>query len=162
MGVELPVAGRCSARAPSWRPSSPDTTATTTSIRSTRRLTRSTVCTGEYCCGGGGGLLYDDRSRNQVQVALTKYAEKFGRHSLKFGLEIERSHVRDVSAALRAGRLLHLRLRRGSVLSIQLRIRHPGRQQAHVRVRSGSMDRRETDAEPRPAPGSHPRQAARF
>ena len=53
--------------------------------------------TGEYCCGGGGGLLYNDRSRNQVQVALTKYAEKFGRHSLKFGLEIERSHVRDVA-----------------------------------------------------------------
>ena len=60
-------------------------------------------------------------------------------------------------AALRAGRLLHLRLRWGSVLSIKLRIRHPGRQQAHVRVRSGSMDRRETDAEPRPAPGSHQR-----
>ncbi len=52
--------------------------------------------TGEYCCGGGGGLLYNDRSRNQVQVALTKYAEKFGRHSLKFGLEIERSHVRNI------------------------------------------------------------------
>ena len=43
------------------------------------------------------GLLYNDRSRNQVQVALTKYAEKFGRHSLKFGLEIERSHVRNVA-----------------------------------------------------------------
>jgi hypothetical protein len=52
--------------------------------------------TGEYCCGGGGGLLYNDRSRNQVQVALTKYAEKFGRHSLKFGLEIERSHLRNI------------------------------------------------------------------
>ena len=38
--------------------------------------------------------LLRDRSRNQVQVALTKYAEKFGRHSLKFGAEIERSHVR--------------------------------------------------------------------
>ena len=44
--------------------------------------------------GGGGGLYYADRSRNQVQVALTKYAEKFGNHSFKFGAEIERSHVR--------------------------------------------------------------------
>jgi hypothetical protein len=44
--------------------------------------------------GGGGGQYYADRSRNQVQVALTKYAEKFGSHSFKFGAEIERSHVR--------------------------------------------------------------------
>ncbi len=44
--------------------------------------------------GGGGGLYYADRSRNQAQVALTKYADKFGKHSLKFGAEIERSHVR--------------------------------------------------------------------
>ena len=44
--------------------------------------------------GGGGGLYYADRGRNQVNVSLTKYAEKFGRHSFKFGAEIERSHVR--------------------------------------------------------------------
>jgi len=50
--------------------------------------------TDEYCCGGGGGQYYADRNRNQAQVSLTKYAEKFGRHSLKFGAEIERSHVR--------------------------------------------------------------------
>lgn len=49
--------------------------------------------TNEYS-GGGGGQYYADRSRNQAQVAFTKYAEKYGRHSLKFGLEIERSHVR--------------------------------------------------------------------
>ena len=49
--------------------------------------------TDEYT-GGGGGLYYADRSRNQVQVSLTKYAEKFGNHSFKFGAEIERSHVR--------------------------------------------------------------------
>ncbi len=49
--------------------------------------------TGEYS-GGGGGLYYADRSRNQVNVALTKYAEGAGRHSFKFGAEIERSHVR--------------------------------------------------------------------
>src|SRR3954468_16294218 len=48
--------------------------------------------TGEYT-GGGGGLEYEDRSRNQVQVAVTRYAEAFGRHALKFGAEIERSHV---------------------------------------------------------------------
>jgi Carboxypeptidase regulatory-like domain len=51
------------------------------------------VDTDEYF-GGGGGQYYADRSRNQLQVALTKYADKFGKHSLKFGAEIERSHVR--------------------------------------------------------------------
>jgi hypothetical protein len=44
--------------------------------------------------GGGGGQYYADRSRNQLQVSLTRYAEKFGSHSFKFGAEIERSHVR--------------------------------------------------------------------
>jgi hypothetical protein len=52
--------------------------------------------TGEYG-GGGGGIYYADRSRNQVNVSLTKYAEAFGNHSLKFGAEIERSHVRSFS-----------------------------------------------------------------
>jgi hypothetical protein len=49
--------------------------------------------TGEYS-GGGGGQYYADRDRNQLQVSFTKYANKFGRHSLKFGAEIERSGVR--------------------------------------------------------------------
>ncbi len=44
--------------------------------------------------GGGGGQYYADRKRNQFQASLTKFADKFGRHSLKFGAEIERSHVR--------------------------------------------------------------------
>ena len=44
--------------------------------------------------GGGGGQYYADRSRNQLQVSMTRYAEKFGNHSFKFGAEIERSHVR--------------------------------------------------------------------
>ncbi len=48
--------------------------------------------TDEYS-GGGGGLEYEDRSRNQAQVALTRYADGFGRHAFKFGAEIERSHV---------------------------------------------------------------------
>ena len=43
--------------------------------------------------GGGGGLEYEDRSRNQVQASLTRYADAFGNHALKFGAEIERSHV---------------------------------------------------------------------
>jgi hypothetical protein len=43
--------------------------------------------------GGGGGLEYEDRSRNQVQASLTRYADAFGSHALKFGAEIERSHV---------------------------------------------------------------------
>jgi hypothetical protein len=47
-----------------------------------------------YCCGGGGGQYYADRTRNQAQVSLTRYAEKYGSHTFKFGAEIERSHVR--------------------------------------------------------------------
>jgi len=43
--------------------------------------------------GGGGGQYYADRSRNQLQVSLTQYAQKFGSHTFKFGAEIERSHV---------------------------------------------------------------------
>jgi hypothetical protein len=49
--------------------------------------------TGTYS-GGGGGQYYADRSRNQVQVSMTHYVEKYGTHSFKFGAEIERSHVR--------------------------------------------------------------------
>jgi len=49
--------------------------------------------TNEYS-GGGGGQYYADRSRNQGQVAFTKYADAYGKHTLKFGAEIERSHVR--------------------------------------------------------------------
>lgn len=44
--------------------------------------------------GGGGGQYYADRDRNQLQASLTKYAQKFGSHSFKFGAEIERSGVR--------------------------------------------------------------------
>ena len=73
------------------------------------------------------GSYYNDRSRNQVQVALTKYAEKFGRHSLKFGLEIERSHSGAIWATVRTIQLLHVHLRRRSVLPIQLQLRRPGR-----------------------------------
>ena len=51
------------------------------------------AATNEYS-GGGGGQYYADRGRNQAQVSFTTYAEKFGRHSLKFGAEIERSSVR--------------------------------------------------------------------
>jgi len=52
--------------------------------------------TGEYG-GGGGGIYYADRGRNQVNVSFTRYAQKFGSHSLKFGAEIERSRARSQS-----------------------------------------------------------------
>lgn len=44
--------------------------------------------------GGAGYWAMDDRGRNQVNVALTKYAEAYGSHTFKFGVEIERSTVR--------------------------------------------------------------------
>jgi hypothetical protein len=48
--------------------------------------------TGEYR-GGAGYYYYAYRSRYQGQAALSKYAEAFGTHNFKFGIEIERSSV---------------------------------------------------------------------
>jgi hypothetical protein len=45
--------------------------------------------------GSSGFYYYADRTRNQVNANLTHYADKFGRHELKFGAEIERSTVRN-------------------------------------------------------------------
>ena len=45
--------------------------------------------------GGAGYTSQSDRTRNQVNVALTKYARLAGTHNFKFGVEIERSTVRD-------------------------------------------------------------------
>jgi hypothetical protein len=52
--------------------------------------------TGEYT-GGAGYYYYADRARNQVNVSLSKYAEAYGRHNFKFGMEIERSKSRSRS-----------------------------------------------------------------
>lgn len=49
--------------------------------------------TGGYT-GGGGTYYYADRTRNQVNASLTKYANWHGTHNFKFGAEIERSTVR--------------------------------------------------------------------
>jgi hypothetical protein len=45
--------------------------------------------------GGQGWFYYADRDRHQVNASVTHYAEKFGRHELKFGAEFERSKTRD-------------------------------------------------------------------
>lgn len=42
-----------------------------------------------------GWFYYGDRGRNQVNAALSHFAEGFGKHDLKFGIEIERSKTRD-------------------------------------------------------------------
>jgi hypothetical protein len=44
--------------------------------------------------GGGPYHYYADRGRHQLNASLSHYAEGFGKHDLKFGLEIERSKVR--------------------------------------------------------------------
>ena len=36
-----------------------------------------------------------DRGRHQVNASISHYAEGFGKHDLKFGVEIERSKTRD-------------------------------------------------------------------
>jgi hypothetical protein len=45
--------------------------------------------------GGAGYTAQYDRTRNQVNAGLTKYAQKAGSHTFKFGVEIERSKIRD-------------------------------------------------------------------
>jgi hypothetical protein len=50
--------------------------------------------TGEYLVSQGWFALYD-RRRNQVNAAVSHYAEGFGSHDLKFGVEFERSYVRN-------------------------------------------------------------------
>lgn len=42
-----------------------------------------------------GWFYYADRTRNQVNASLSHYADAFGKHDLKFGVEIERSKVRN-------------------------------------------------------------------
>lgn len=42
-----------------------------------------------------GFFSYSDRTRNQVNASISHFAEGFGKHDLKFGVEIERSTARD-------------------------------------------------------------------
>jgi hypothetical protein len=50
--------------------------------------------TGGYS-GGAGWISKHDRGRNQLNVSVSKYAQAAGTHNFKFGVEIERSKVRD-------------------------------------------------------------------
>lgn len=50
--------------------------------------------TGEYF-GGAGYYGYYDRTRNQLNVSMSHFAQKFGTHNFKFGAEIERSWARN-------------------------------------------------------------------
>ena len=45
--------------------------------------------------GGAGYTAQYDRTRNQVNASLSKYAQGAGDHAFKFGIEIERSTVRN-------------------------------------------------------------------
>ena len=121
-----------------------------------RRRRPMTAATDAYG-GGGGGLYYADRSRNQVNVALTKYAEKFGRHSFKFGAEIERSHVRSQYQPYGPAGFYIYQYGGVPYYQVQLRLRPAGRQPPDVGLRAGPVDRRAADAEPRRSPGPHPR-----
>jgi hypothetical protein len=52
------------------------------------------VATGEKT-GSWGVWSQTNQARHQVSLSLTHYAEAYGRHELKFGVEIERGKVRD-------------------------------------------------------------------
>jgi len=45
--------------------------------------------------GSQGYYYYADRGRHQVNASVSHYADAFGHHDLKFGVEIERSKTRD-------------------------------------------------------------------
>jgi hypothetical protein len=45
--------------------------------------------------GGAGWISKHDRGRNQLNLSVSKYAQAAGTHNFKFGMEIERSTVRD-------------------------------------------------------------------
>jgi hypothetical protein len=45
--------------------------------------------------GGAGYTAQYDRTRNQLNASLSKYAQFAGTHNFKFGMEIERSSIRD-------------------------------------------------------------------
>jgi len=45
--------------------------------------------------GSQGYFYYGDRGRHQVNAAVSHYADAFGHHDLKFGVELERSKTRD-------------------------------------------------------------------
>jgi hypothetical protein len=45
--------------------------------------------------GSQGYAYYADRGRHQANVSVSHYAEAFGHHDLKFGVEVERSKTRD-------------------------------------------------------------------
>jgi hypothetical protein len=45
--------------------------------------------------GGAGYTAQYDRTRNQVNASLSKYTQAAGQHAFKFGIEIERSTIRD-------------------------------------------------------------------
>ena len=94
------------------------------------------------CTGRQGWFYYADRTRDQVNANLTHYADKFGRHELKFGAEFERSTTRD-RYGYPDGAVL-LRLRRRALLRLQLRLRHLGAEQPPVGVRAGCVARRAT------------------
>ena len=42
-----------------------------------------------------GWFSYSDRTRNQANASITHYADGYGKHQLKFGVEVERSTARD-------------------------------------------------------------------
>jgi hypothetical protein len=52
------------------------------------------VVTGQNS-GAAGFWSQTDQRRHQASVSVSRYAEAFGRHDLKFGMEIERGRVRD-------------------------------------------------------------------
>jgi hypothetical protein len=53
--------------------------------------------------GSQGYIYYADRGRHQANASLSHYAEAFGHHDLKFGVEVERSRTRDRDAYLPNG-----------------------------------------------------------
>ncbi len=103
-------------------------------------------------------------TRNQVNASISHYAEAFGKHDLKFGVEIERSKVREPVRL--HGRHLLLRLHRvlpeGPVPRLRLRLRQRGQERARVALRPGLLEaHRAAHHQRRRARGLRPRHERR-
>ena len=150
---------RCSARARSSRRSTPATGATTTSTRSTSRRSIIDNDTGEYS-GGAGYYYYADRGRNQANVSLSKYAEAFGTHNFKFGIEIERStsHSRsEYSSCGAIGACYVVQYSGVPYLRVQRpELRRQRQEQARVVLRAGRVEEGTADGQSGPPAGPHP------
>ena len=95
-----------------------------------------------------------DRGRNQVNASISHFAEGFGHHDLKFGVEIERSKMRDRYGY--TNDTYYYDYGGAALLRLRLRLRHQRPQPPRVGLRAGLLEaERPPDPQPRRAHRPH-------